>query len=57
MLFRLVKSILRQANFKGAKLLGASFFDSDLTGMLYQTLFEHIKFLHVPFELLFTFCL
>ncbi|XP_011002629.1 PREDICTED: thylakoid lumenal 15 kDa protein 1, chloroplastic-like isoform X3 [Populus euphratica] len=26
------KSILRQANFKGAKLLGASFFDSDLTG-------------------------
>jgi len=27
-----VQSILRQANFKGAKLLGASFFDSDLTG-------------------------
>ncbi|KAH9702279.1 Thylakoid lumenal 15 kDa protein 1 [Citrus sinensis] len=26
------KSILRQANFKGAKLLGASFFDADLTG-------------------------
>ncbi|KAJ6432617.1 hypothetical protein OIU84_019788 [Salix udensis] len=25
-------SILRQANFKGAKLLGASFFDADLTG-------------------------
>lgn len=27
-----VQSILRQANFKGAKMLGASFFDSDLTG-------------------------
>lgn len=27
-----LKSILRQANFKGAKLLGASFFDADLTG-------------------------
>ncbi|PKU84325.1 Thylakoid lumenal 15 kDa protein 1, chloroplastic [Dendrobium catenatum] len=26
------KSILRQANFRGAKLLGASFFDADLTG-------------------------
>ncbi|KAG6433233.1 hypothetical protein SASPL_104841 [Salvia splendens] len=26
------QSILRQANFKGAKLLGASFFDADLTG-------------------------
>ncbi|KAK4750197.1 hypothetical protein SAY87_027646 [Trapa incisa] len=26
------KSILRQANFKGAKLLGASFFHADLTG-------------------------
>ncbi|KAK3231777.1 hypothetical protein Dsin_003658 [Dipteronia sinensis] len=25
-------SVLRQANFKGAKLLGASFFDADLTG-------------------------
>lgn len=29
-----VQSILRQANFKGAKLLGASFFDADLTGNL-----------------------
>ncbi|KAG5557815.1 hypothetical protein RHGRI_007904 [Rhododendron griersonianum] len=28
------KSILRQANFKGAKLLGASFFDADLTGLV-----------------------
>jgi uncharacterized protein YjbI with pentapeptide repeats len=28
----LFQSILRQANFKGAKLLGASFFDADLTG-------------------------
>jgi uncharacterized protein YjbI with pentapeptide repeats len=28
----LLQSILRQANFKGAKLLGASFFDADLTG-------------------------
>ena len=28
------QSILRQANFKGAKLLGASFFDADLTGSL-----------------------
>lgn len=28
-----VQSILRQANFKGAKLLGASFFDADLTGL------------------------
>lgn len=27
------QSILRQANFKGAKLLGASFFDADLTGL------------------------
>lgn len=27
-----LQSILRQANFKGAKLLGASFFDADLTG-------------------------
>ncbi|KAB2598277.1 thylakoid lumenal 15 kDa protein 1 [Pyrus ussuriensis x Pyrus communis] len=27
------KSILRQANFKGAKLLGASFFDADLTDL------------------------
>lgn len=28
-----LQSILRQANFKGAKLLGASFFDADLTGL------------------------
>lgn len=27
------QSILRQANFKGSKLLGASFFDADLTGI------------------------
>lgn len=27
-----LQSILRQAKFKGAKLLGASFFDADLTG-------------------------
>ena len=27
----LLQSILRQANFKGANLLGASFFDADLT--------------------------
>lgn len=31
--FVLFQSILRQANFKGAKLLGASFFDADLTGI------------------------
>ncbi|KAH0462200.1 hypothetical protein IEQ34_009775 [Dendrobium chrysotoxum] len=30
--FYLGLSILRQANFRGAKLLGASFFDADLTG-------------------------
>ena len=30
----MLQSILRQANFKGAKLLGASFFDADLTGMI-----------------------
>ena len=29
----LTQSILRQAKFKGAKLLGASFFDADLTGV------------------------
>lgn len=29
----LMQSILRMANFKGAKLLGASFFDADLTGI------------------------
>lgn len=28
----LSQSILRQANFKGANLVGASFFDADLTG-------------------------
>ena len=28
------QSILRQTNFKGAKLLGASFFDADLTGLI-----------------------
>jgi uncharacterized protein YjbI with pentapeptide repeats len=35
----LVQSILRQANFKGAKLLGASFFDADLTGLILFSLF------------------
>jgi hypothetical protein len=29
----MVQSILRQANFKGANLLGASFFDADLTSI------------------------
>lgn len=29
----LLQSILRQANFKGANLLGASFFDADLTSI------------------------
>lgn len=28
-----IQSILRQTNFKGANLLGASFFDADLTGI------------------------
>ena len=31
------QSILRQANFKGANLLGASFFDADLTGFISYT--------------------
>jgi hypothetical protein len=30
-----VQSILRQTNFKGANLLGASFFDADLTGIFF----------------------
>lgn len=35
----LIQSILRQANFKGATLLGASFFDADLTGSLFHLVF------------------
>lgn len=38
-----LQSILRQANFKGAKLLGASFFDADLTGLvIYVVLFIYL---------------
>jgi uncharacterized protein YjbI with pentapeptide repeats len=32
-MFLMMQSILRQANFKGANLLGASFFDADLTSI------------------------
>lgn len=50
----LFQSILRQANFKGAKLLGASFFDADLTGIstvvLINCFFSSIPFLVVCFE-------
>jgi hypothetical protein len=34
-----VQSILRQTNFKGANLLGASFFDADLTGIFFLFIF------------------
>lgn len=38
-----LQSILRQANFKGAKLLGASFFDADLTGLvIYVVMFIYL---------------
>ncbi|CAK9183899.1 unnamed protein product [Ilex paraguariensis] len=36
-------SILRQANFKGAKLLGASFFDSDLTGQFELKMRKNVR--------------
>ncbi|KAF7826713.1 thylakoid lumenal 15 kDa protein 1, chloroplastic isoform X2 [Senna tora] len=45
----LQKSILRQANFKGAKLLGASFFDADLTAT--DPLYERLSFYHLEIEI------
>lgn len=47
-----VQSILRQANFKGAKLLGASFFDSDLTGIYIYSFLNNIRLalVHIGFK-------
>lgn len=42
----LMQSILRMANFKGAKLLGASFFDADLTGFSITLFAQFSKFVN-----------
>jgi len=48
-----LQSILRQANFKGAKLIGASFFDADLTGLANTKCYNNECKMHIrmPFTI------